>query len=167
VPGSESISSELVVAYEPFSRAEELRTLRTQLLMPLVSRGQTADAGGRRPVRRRRSYVTANLAIVSRSSANERYSFDLLQSYGAAGSAGFFISTSCAIRRDAEASDPDGAIRPRRSARPVAPSGIRSRLGPVKEPGADSRPRSVGFCQDGVAFVRRACEKTIARLAVT
>ncbi len=34
LPGNESISSELVVAYEPFHpRAEELRALRTQLLM--------------------------------------------------------------------------------------------------------------------------------------
>src|SRR5882724_21408 len=34
LPGNESISSELVVAYEPFHpRAEELRTLRSQLLM--------------------------------------------------------------------------------------------------------------------------------------
>src|SRR5256885_8625069 len=34
LPGNESISKELVVAYEPFHpRAEELRALRTQLLM--------------------------------------------------------------------------------------------------------------------------------------
>src|SRR5207245_4830025 len=34
LPGERSISSELVVAYEPFHpRAEELRALRTQLLM--------------------------------------------------------------------------------------------------------------------------------------
>src|SRR2546426_5349206 len=34
LPGNESISSELVVAYEPFHpRSEELRALRTQLLM--------------------------------------------------------------------------------------------------------------------------------------
>jgi protein-tyrosine kinase len=67
LPGSESVSSELVVAYEPFNpRAEELRALRTQLLirwsnaavrhrvLAVVSPG--AGEG--------RSYVAANLAVV-------------------------------------------------------------------------------------------------------
>src|SRR3989449_1691229 len=67
LPGNESISSELVVAYEPFHpRAEELRALRTQLLMrwsntkvghrvlAIVSPGSGEG----------RSYVAANLAVV-------------------------------------------------------------------------------------------------------
>lgn len=67
LPRDASISSELVVAYEPFQpRAEELRALRTQLLI------RWSKAG----VRRRmlavvspgagegRSYVAANLAVV-------------------------------------------------------------------------------------------------------
>src|SRR6266851_10132407 len=67
LPGNERISSELVVAYEPFHpRAEELRALRTQLLI------RWSNAG----IRRRmlaivspgsgegRSYVAANLAVV-------------------------------------------------------------------------------------------------------
>src|SRR5712664_2436305 len=67
LPGSGSVSSELVVAYEPFHpRAEELRALRTQLLI----RWSNAE------VRHRmlavvtpgfgegRSYVAANLAVV-------------------------------------------------------------------------------------------------------
>ena len=67
LPGERSISSELVVAYEPFhSRAEELRALRTQLLI------RWSNAG----IRQRmlaivspgsgegRSYVAANLAAV-------------------------------------------------------------------------------------------------------
>src|SRR5258708_24756687 len=67
LPGSGSVSRELVVAYEPFHpRAEELRALRTQLLI----RWSNAE------VRHRmlavvspgfgegRSYVAANLAVV-------------------------------------------------------------------------------------------------------
>ena len=67
LPGERSISSELVVAYEPFHpRAEELRALRTQLLI------RWSNAG----IRQRmlaivspgsgegRSYVVANLAAV-------------------------------------------------------------------------------------------------------
>src|SRR2546426_2047991 len=67
LPGNESISSELVVGYEPFHpRAEELRALRTQLLMrwsntkvghrvlAIVSPGSGEG----------RSYVAANLAVV-------------------------------------------------------------------------------------------------------
>src|SRR6266853_4825108 len=67
LPGNERVSSELVVAYEPFHpRAEELRALRTQLLI----RWSNAE------VRHRmlavvspgfgegRSYVAANLAVV-------------------------------------------------------------------------------------------------------
>src|SRR6267142_5250231 len=66
VPGSESISSELVVAYEPFHpRAEEMRALRTQLLM------RWSKAGVRHRVLaiaspgpgEGRSYVAANLAV--------------------------------------------------------------------------------------------------------
>jgi chain length determinant protein tyrosine kinase EpsG len=67
LPGSESISSELVVAYEPFHpRAEELRALRTQLLM----RWSKTDVRQRVLVvaspgpREGRSYVAANLAVV-------------------------------------------------------------------------------------------------------
>lgn len=67
LPGNESISSELVVAYEPFHpRAEELRTLRTQLLM----RWSKAEVRHRMLViaspgpREGRSYVAANLAVV-------------------------------------------------------------------------------------------------------
>src|SRR6267143_584525 len=67
LPGNESISSELVVAYEPFHpRSEELRALRTQLLM------RWSKAGVRHRVlviaspgsREGRSYVAANLAVV-------------------------------------------------------------------------------------------------------
>ncbi|HKW39059.1 MAG TPA: chain length determinant protein tyrosine kinase EpsG [Burkholderiales bacterium] len=67
VPGSESVSGELVAAYEPFHpRAEELRALRTQLLMRW-SRAEVAHRalvvaspeGGEG-----RSYVAANLAVV-------------------------------------------------------------------------------------------------------
>src|SRR6266513_1399539 len=67
LPGNESISSELVVAYEPFDpRAEELRALRTQLLI------RWSKAGIRHRVlavvspgpREGRSYVAANLAVV-------------------------------------------------------------------------------------------------------
>lgn len=67
LPGNESISSELVVAYEPFHpRAEELRALRTQLSirwsgagvkhrsLAIVSSGSGEG----------RSYVAANLAVV-------------------------------------------------------------------------------------------------------
>lgn len=67
LPGNESISSELVVAYEPFHpRAEELRTLRTQLLMRWSKAGVRhrmlviASPGPREG----RSYVAANLAVV-------------------------------------------------------------------------------------------------------
>src|SRR5213592_2290785 len=65
LPGNESISKELVVAYEPFHpRAEELRALRTQLLM------RWSKAGVRHRVLaivspgpgEGRSYVAANLA---------------------------------------------------------------------------------------------------------
>lgn len=67
LPGNESISSELVVAYEPFHpRAEELRALRTQLLIRWSSAGLkrrvlavvSPDAG------EGRSYVAANLAVL-------------------------------------------------------------------------------------------------------
>jgi len=67
LPGNESISRELVVAHEPFHpRAEELRALRTQLLirwsnaevrqrvLAIVSPGSGEG----------RSYVAANLAVV-------------------------------------------------------------------------------------------------------
>ena len=67
LPGSESISSELVVAYEPFHpRAEELRALRTQLLMRwsntkarhrVLAIASPGSGEGR-------SYVAANLAVV-------------------------------------------------------------------------------------------------------
>src|SRR6266571_3747343 len=66
LPGNECISSELVVAYEPFHpRAEELRALRTQLLI------RWSKAGVRQRVLaivspgpgEGRSYVAANLAV--------------------------------------------------------------------------------------------------------
>src|SRR5712671_8014009 len=67
LPGNESISGELVVAYEPFHpRAEELRALRTQLLMRWSNAGVRhrmlviASPGAREG----RSYVAANLAVV-------------------------------------------------------------------------------------------------------
>src|SRR6266852_2634651 len=67
LPGNESISKELVVAYEPFHpRAEELRALRTQLLMRWSNAGVRhrmlviASPGAREG----RSYVAANLAVV-------------------------------------------------------------------------------------------------------
>src|SRR6266702_3737599 len=66
LPGNESISSELVVAYEPFHpRAEELRALRTQLFIRWSKAGvkqrvlaivSTGPGEGR-------SYVAANLAV--------------------------------------------------------------------------------------------------------
>jgi len=66
VPGSESVSRELVVAYEPFHpRAEELRALRTQLSVRWSKAGiehrmlaVTSPGGGEG-----RSYVAANLAV--------------------------------------------------------------------------------------------------------
>jgi len=67
LPGNESLGNELVVAYEPFHpRAEELRLLRTQLLM----RWSKAGAGRRAlaivsaGAGEGRSYVAANLAVV-------------------------------------------------------------------------------------------------------
>src|SRR2546425_11930816 len=66
LPGNERISSELVVAYEPFHpRAEELRALRAQLLI------RWSKAGVRQRVLaivspgpgEGRSYVAANLAV--------------------------------------------------------------------------------------------------------
>ena len=67
LPGNESISNELVVAYEPFHpRAEELRALRTQLLMrwskaEIEHRMLAVASAGRGEGR---SYVAANLAVV-------------------------------------------------------------------------------------------------------
>jgi len=67
LPGNESVSGELVVAYEPFHpRAEEMRALRTQLLI------RWSNAGIRHRVMavvspgagEGRSYVAANLAVV-------------------------------------------------------------------------------------------------------
>jgi chain length determinant protein tyrosine kinase EpsG len=66
VPGSESVSRELVVAYDPFHpRAEELRALRTQLLMRWSKAGVAhkmlaITSSGRGEGR---SYVAANLAV--------------------------------------------------------------------------------------------------------
>jgi protein-tyrosine kinase len=67
LPGSESISSELVAAYEPsHPRAEELRALRTQLLVRwskaevrhrVLAIASPGSGEGR-------SYVAANLAVV-------------------------------------------------------------------------------------------------------
>ncbi len=67
LPGNESISDELVVAYEPFHpRAEELRALRTQLLMRWSKAGvrHRALAIASPGPGEGRSYVTANLAVV-------------------------------------------------------------------------------------------------------
>jgi chain length determinant protein tyrosine kinase EpsG len=67
LPGNESISGELVVAYEPFHpRAEELRALRTQLLMRWSRAGvrHRALAIASPGPGEGRSYVTANLAVV-------------------------------------------------------------------------------------------------------
>ncbi len=65
--GPEDVSRELIAAYEPFHRrVEELRTIRTQLLI----RWYNPDAGRRAlaivsaRAREGRSYVAANLAIV-------------------------------------------------------------------------------------------------------
>ncbi|MGB5082013.1 MAG: chain length determinant protein tyrosine kinase EpsG [Burkholderiales bacterium] len=67
LPGNESISSELVVAYEPFHpRAEELRALRTQLLIRWSNAGvenrvlAVVSPGSGEG----RSYVAANLAVL-------------------------------------------------------------------------------------------------------
>lgn len=66
LPGNDSISDELVIAHDPFSpRAEELRGLRTQLLV------RWSNAGVKRPVLaivspgagEGRTYVAANLAV--------------------------------------------------------------------------------------------------------
>jgi protein-tyrosine kinase len=66
-PGTDDLSRELVAAYEPFHRrVEELRSLRTQLLI----RWYNPDAGRRTlavvspGTQEGRSYVAANLAIV-------------------------------------------------------------------------------------------------------
>jgi chain length determinant protein tyrosine kinase EpsG len=67
VPGNEGPSRELVAAYAPFHpRTEELRALRTQLLIRWYNREQgrnalavTSPSGGEG-----RSYIAANLAIV-------------------------------------------------------------------------------------------------------
>jgi chain length determinant protein tyrosine kinase EpsG len=67
LPGNESVSGELVVAYEPLHpRAEEFRALRTQLLIRWSNAGvrhrmlAVVSAGSGEG----RSYVTANLAVV-------------------------------------------------------------------------------------------------------
>ncbi|HMH18133.1 MAG TPA: chain length determinant protein tyrosine kinase EpsG [Burkholderiales bacterium] len=67
LPGNESISNELVVAYEPFHpRAEELRALRTQLLLRWSQAGvkRRSLAIASPGAREGRSYVAANLAVV-------------------------------------------------------------------------------------------------------
>jgi chain length determinant protein tyrosine kinase EpsG len=67
LPGNESISSELVVAYEPFHpRSEELRALRTQLLIRWSNAGlkQRMLAVVSPGSGEGRSYVAANLAVV-------------------------------------------------------------------------------------------------------
>ena len=66
VPGNDSISRELVVAYEPFHpRAEELRALRTQLSMrwPSGGVGRRALVVASPGPGEGRSYVAANLAV--------------------------------------------------------------------------------------------------------
>jgi len=67
LPGNDSISRELVVAYEPFhARAEELRALRTQLSMrwSKAGPGHRALAVASPGSGEGRSYVAANLAVV-------------------------------------------------------------------------------------------------------
>src|SRR6195256_4091054 len=67
LPGNESVSSELVVAYEPFHpRAEELRALRTQLLMRWSKAGvrHRALAIASPGSGEGRSYLAPNLAVV-------------------------------------------------------------------------------------------------------
>jgi chain length determinant protein tyrosine kinase EpsG len=67
LPGNESISKELVVAYEPFHpRAEELRALRTQLMMRWSRAGvrHRALAIASPGSGEGRSYLAANLAVV-------------------------------------------------------------------------------------------------------
>jgi protein-tyrosine kinase len=65
LPGNESLSNELVVAYEPFHpRAEELRALRTQLLMRWSKAGRRTLAIVSPGAGEGRSYVAANLAVV-------------------------------------------------------------------------------------------------------
>jgi chain length determinant protein tyrosine kinase EpsG len=65
LPGHESISDELVAAYEPFhQRAEELRALRTQLLMRWSKAGHRVLAVASPGSAEGRSYVAANLAVV-------------------------------------------------------------------------------------------------------
>jgi len=67
LPGNETISSELVVGYEPFHpRAEELRALRTQLLIRWSTAGlrQRVLAVVSPGAGEGRSYVAANLAVV-------------------------------------------------------------------------------------------------------
>jgi chain length determinant protein tyrosine kinase EpsG len=67
VPGSESVSRELVAAYEPFHpRAEELRALRTQLLVrwPKTGAKPRVLAVASPGCGEGRSYVAANLAVV-------------------------------------------------------------------------------------------------------
>jgi len=67
LPGDESISKELVAAYEPFHpRAEELRALRTQLMMRWSKAGvrHRALAIASPGSGEGRSYLAANLAVV-------------------------------------------------------------------------------------------------------
>jgi chain length determinant protein tyrosine kinase EpsG len=67
VPGSESVSRELVAAYEPFHpRAEELRALRTQLLVrwPKTGAKPRVLAVASPGCGEGRSYLAANLAVV-------------------------------------------------------------------------------------------------------
>jgi len=66
LPGNESISNELVVAYEPFHPRAELRALRTQLLMRWSKAGvrHRALAIASPGPGEGRSYVAANLAVV-------------------------------------------------------------------------------------------------------
>jgi len=67
LPGNQNVNSELVVAYEPFHRrAEELRALRTQLMIRWSNGNETkqralavVSAGSGEG----RSYVSANLAV--------------------------------------------------------------------------------------------------------
>lgn len=67
LPGNDGISTELVVAYEPFHRrAEELRALRTQLLLrwSAAGAGQRVLAIASPGPGEGRSYVAANLAVL-------------------------------------------------------------------------------------------------------
>src|SRR6266446_3597071 len=109
LPGNESISSELVVAYEPFHpRAEELRALRTQLLM----RWSNTKSGLRRRAQLRGRQPGGGFLATRRTYASDRRR-----------------PAHAATTPDLQRPRPDrpfgGALRPRRPQRDHADPGIR------------------------------------------